>query len=196
MNGKDALTAKGLARKQKKDKSSDSQGKKKDRKDPYSKNKANKSSPDTPKKKMNFTLLVMLADKILMQIMDELGLKLPKPLRTSSKKRDLKKFCRFHKDHGHYSDEYHDLKEQIEELIQRGKLQKFFHVDHHPQMRIDDKCHDDAKDDGRDHPKQAVGEIRMIFGGPVSRRSYKSSKKTHHRQINSVDIKHLSLKYQ
>ena len=59
----------------------------------------------------------------------------------------------------------------------------------------DDKPHDDAKDDGRDHPKQAVGEIQMITGGPISRGSYKSLKKTYHRQTNNVHIKHPSPKY-
>ena len=195
MNGEDALIAKGLARKRKKDESSDSQGKKKDRKDPYSENKANKSSPDSPNKKMNFTLLVMPANKILMQIKDEPSLKWPKSLNTSSRRQDLKKFCHFHKDHGHYTNEYHDLKEQIKELIQWGKLQKFIKRDHHPQARTNDKSHDNAKDDGRDHPKQAVGEIRMITRGPVSRGSYKSLKKAHHRQINNVYIKHPSPMY-
>ena len=32
----------------------------------------------------------------------------------------------------------------------------------------------------------------MIIGGPVSERSYKSLKKTHHRQINSVHIASIS----
>ena len=36
----------------------------------------------------------------------------------------------------------------------------------------------------------------MITGGPVSGGSYKSLKNTHHRQINSVRIKHPSPKYQ
>ena len=40
-----------------------------------------------------------------------------------------------------------------------------------------------------------MGEIRKIIGGPVSRGSYKSLKKTHHRQINNVHIKHPSPKY-
>ena len=137
MNGEDTLTAKGLAGKWKKDESNDSQGKKKDHKDPYSKNKANKSSLDTSKKKMNFTPLVVPVDKILMQIKDEPGLKWPKPLSTSSRKRDLKKFCHFHKDHGHYIDKCRDLKEQIEEFIQREKLQKFIKRDHHPRTRTD-----------------------------------------------------------
>ena len=79
--------------------------------------KASKSSPEVPKKRLNFTPLVMPADKILMQIKDEPNLKWPKPLSTSSWKRDLKKYCRFHKDHGHYTDKFHDLKEQIEQLI-------------------------------------------------------------------------------
>ena len=195
MNGEDALIAKGLAGKRKKAVSSDSRAKKKDRKDPYLENKAKKSNLDTPKKKMNFTPLVMFADKILMQIKDEPSLKWPKPLSTSSKKRDPKKLYHFHKDHGHYTDECRDLKEQIEELIQRGKLQKFIKRDHHPRTRIDDKSCDNAKDDGRDHPKQGMGEIQMITGGPASGGSYKSLKKTHHRQINSVHIKHLSPKY-
>ena len=52
-----------------------------------------------------------------MQIKDELGLKWPKPLSTSSRKCDRKKYCRFHKDQDHYIDEYHELREQIEELI-------------------------------------------------------------------------------
>ena len=81
---------------------------------------------------MNFTPLVIPADKILMQIKDEPGLKWPKLLSMSSRKRDLKKYCHFHKDHGHYTDECCDLKEQIYELIQRGKLQKFIKRDHQP----------------------------------------------------------------
>ncbi|XP_030924170.1 uncharacterized protein LOC115951002 [Quercus lobata] len=131
INEEDTLIAKGLIGKQKKEEPGDSHGKKKDHKDSYSETKASKSSFETPKKKMNFTLLVMPANKILMQINDELGLKWPKPLSTSSRNRDSKKYCRFHKDHSHYTDECHNLKEQIEELIQWGKLQKFIKRDHH-----------------------------------------------------------------
>ena len=74
-----------------------------------------------------------------MQIKDELSLKWPKPLSSSSRKQDLKKYCRFHKDHGHYTDECRDLKEQIEELILRGKLQKFVKKDHQSQLKEEDK---------------------------------------------------------
>ena len=76
MNGEDALTAKGLMGKWKKEEIRESHGKtSKDRKDSYSEAKTSKSSLDASKKKMNFTSLVMPADKILMQIKDEPGLK-------------------------------------------------------------------------------------------------------------------------
>ena len=80
--------AKGLMGKRKNEEIRESHGKKKDRKDSYSKVKTSKSSPDAPKKKMNFTPLVMPMDEILMQIKDELGLKWPKPLSTSSRKQE------------------------------------------------------------------------------------------------------------
>nr|XP_023913993.1 uncharacterized protein LOC112025558 [Quercus suber] len=130
INGEDTLTVKGLMGKWKNEETEESHGKKKDHKDLCSEAKTSKSSLDASKKKMNFTPLVMPADKILMPIKDDLGLKWPKLLSTSSRKRDPKKYYRFHKDHGHYTDECHDLKEQIEELIQRGKLQKFIKMDH------------------------------------------------------------------
>ena len=66
MNGDDAVNVKGLTGKRKKEEVSDSQGKKKDRKDHSLETKASKSSPETPKKRLNFTSLVMLVDKILM----------------------------------------------------------------------------------------------------------------------------------
>ena len=113
----------------------------------------------------------------------------------SLRKCDPKKYSRFHKDHDHYTDECRDLKEQIEKLIQQGKLQKFIKRDHQSRSRAEDKPHDDAKDDGRDHPKQAVGEIQMIAGGPVSGGLYKSLKKTYYWQINSVHIKYPPPKY-
>ncbi|XP_023917904.1 uncharacterized protein LOC112029452 [Quercus suber] len=134
MNGEDALTAKGLMGKRKRDETSESHGKKRDHNDPYSDTKGSKSSLDAPRKRTNFTPL-------------------------------------------------------------HGKLQKFVKRDHRPQLKTEDKNHDNAKGDRRDHPKQVVGEIQTIVGGPVSGGSYKSLKKTYYRQVNSVHMKHPSQKY-
>ena len=71
---------------------------------------------------VRFTPLVMPVDKILAQIKDEHCLKWPRPLHSSPHVCDKKKYCRFHKDHDHNTKDCKDLKEQIEELIQKGKL--------------------------------------------------------------------------
>ena len=60
-----------------------------------------------------------------MQIKDEYYLKWPRPLHSSPNIRDKNKYYRFHKDHGHNTEDCRDLKEQIEELIRKGKLQKY-----------------------------------------------------------------------
>ena len=66
--------------------------------------------------------LVMLVDKILVQIKDEHYLKWPRPLHPSPNVHDKKKYCCFHKDHDHYTKDCRDLKKQIKELIRKGKL--------------------------------------------------------------------------
>ena len=132
----------------------------------------------------------MPMDKILMQIKDNLALKWPKPLSSSSKRRDSKKYCRFHKDHGHYTYKCWDLKKQINELIQRGKLQKFVKKDNQTHYQIEEKSTNDHKEEDQDNPKQVVGEIRTIIGGPVVGGLYKSMRKAVQRQVNNVHVKH------
>ncbi|XP_030945831.1 uncharacterized protein LOC115970321 [Quercus lobata] len=55
-------------------------------------------------------------------IKDEHYLKWSRPLHSSPNVRDKNKYCRFHRDHGHNTEDCRDLKEQIEELIRKGKL--------------------------------------------------------------------------
>ena len=40
-------------------------------------------------------------------------------------KRSKDLYCRFHRDHGHTTEDCYALKEQIEALIRQGKLRKF-----------------------------------------------------------------------
>ena len=85
----------------------------------------NRRRDDKSTRTIKFTPLVMLVDKIIMQIKDEHYLKWPRPLHLSPHVRDKNKYCRFHKDNGHYTKDCRDLKEQIEEVIRKGKLQKY-----------------------------------------------------------------------
>ena len=81
----------------------------------------------------------MPVDKILAQIKDKHYLKWPRPLHLSPNIRDKKKYCRFHKDHGYYTEDCLDLKEQIEELIWKGKLQKYVKKGESSRFRDNDK---------------------------------------------------------
>jgi hypothetical protein len=60
-----------------------------------------------------------------MQIRDDPALKWPGKLTTNPDKRLRDKYCRFHRDHGHNTEDCYDLKRQIRELIKQGKLQRF-----------------------------------------------------------------------
>ena len=67
----------------------------------------------------------MPVNQILVQIKDKHYLKWPRPLHSLPNVRDKRKYYRFHKDHGHYTEDCRDLKEQIKKLIRKGKVQKF-----------------------------------------------------------------------
>ncbi|GAV58749.1 LOW QUALITY PROTEIN: hypothetical protein CFOL_v3_02282, partial [Cephalotus follicularis] len=47
----------------------------------------------------------------------------PAPMRSSADKRDTEKYCRYHRDHGHNTEECRHLKNRIEDLICKGHLQ-------------------------------------------------------------------------
>ncbi|GAV65368.1 LOW QUALITY PROTEIN: hypothetical protein CFOL_v3_08883, partial [Cephalotus follicularis] len=49
----------------------------------------------------------------------------PEKLRSPAKRRDVEKYCRYHRDHGHDTEECKQLKNQIEDLIRRGHLRKY-----------------------------------------------------------------------
>ena len=71
------------------------------------------------------TLLVMPPSKILMQVKNDPILRWPKPMRSNPEVRNKRKYCHFHKDYGHDTNECHDLKNQVKNLIQQGKLKRF-----------------------------------------------------------------------
>ena len=132
----------------------------------------------------------MPVDKIFTQIKDEDYLTWPRPLHSSPNVRDKNKYCRFHKDHGHNTEDCRDLKEQIEELIQKGKLQKYVKKGQYSKFRDDNKTQHESFSRNDDRPSQpphrVIGEINTITGGPFSGRSFKSLKKAHQRQVNNV----------
>ena len=141
----------------------------------------NKRKDDKGTRSVKFTPLVMPIDKILMEIKDEHYLKWPRPLHLSPHIRDKNKYCRFHKDHGYYTKDCWDLKEQIEELIQKRKLQKYVKKGEHNSFKRGNKNQSEFTSGGDDRPHQppqdVIGEIQVISGGPLTGGSFRSLKK-------------------
>ena len=96
----------------------------------------------------------------------------------------------FHKDHNYYTEDYKDLKEQIEELIQKGKLQKYVKKGDSSRSKDNKKDKHKASLRDEDHtsyrPQSEIGEIKTIIGGPSIRGSFRSLKKSQQRQVNSI----------
>ena len=67
-----------------------------------------KTSP--PARNQNYTPLNAPLDQVLMQIKDDPSLKWPKKMKGDPNKCNKNKYCHFHKDHGHDTDESYDLK--------------------------------------------------------------------------------------
>ena len=186
MNVEEALAAIDGAEKNK-EKEDDRRGQKRDRADRRN-DKGNRRREDKNPHPTKFTLLVTPVDQILTEIRDEPSFNWRRPLHSAPSLRDKRKYCRFHKDHKHYTKDCRDLKEQIEELIHNGKLQQ--HVKRGDSIRYSQKSqHGNSRKD-RDHPpprsQSALGEIKTIVGGPTTGGSFKSLKKSNQWQVNSV----------
>ncbi|GAA0165988.1 hypothetical protein LIER_21252 [Lithospermum erythrorhizon] len=81
--------------------------------------------------------------------------------RTPQNKRDMRKFCQYHKDHGHDTDDCRHLKIEIEKLIQRGKLKDYVHKETHSMNRSF------ARDRSRspEGPSGIMGRVNIISRG-------------------------------
>ena len=94
------------------------------------------------------------------------------------------KYCCFHKDHGHDTDECYDLKQQIENLIRQEKLRNFLRRDHK-----DEKLKGKVEEPSR----PPLGEIKVIVWGTSAKQSSKS-KKTYLKVVQNVQLSGRPLK--
>ncbi|GJZ87112.1 hypothetical protein Tco_0658722 [Tanacetum coccineum] len=75
--------------------------------------------------------------------------KAPPPMVTPAEKRDSNKYCEFHADTGHNTDECMQLRKQINEMIKSGKLSQFI-----KELKQSDKPKSQKKEEtaGKDKP--------------------------------------------
>ncbi|XP_059663899.1 uncharacterized protein LOC132309625 [Cornus florida] len=101
-------------------------------------------------------------------------------VKSDPSRRPRDKYCRFHRDNGHITEDCIDLKDQIENLIRRGHQQRF--------MAGDDRQGTNPAKRRRDnHPpkQQPVGEIRVISGGYTGGGEIATARKTYTRRART-----------
>ena len=113
-----------------------------------------------------------------MHIKDDPSLKWPEKMKRDPNKRNKNKYCRFHRDHGHDTDECYDLKQQIENLIRQGKLRHFVGKDY-KDKKLKGKIEESSW--------PPLGEIRFIIGENSTRQSSKS-KKTYLKMVQNIQL--------
>ena len=105
-------------------------------------------------------------------------MKWPEKMKGDPNKRNKNKYCRFHRDHEYDTEECYDLKQQIKNLIKKGKLRNFLRRDHK-----DEKLKEKVEEPSR----PSLGEIRVILGGTSTRRPSKS-RKTYLKLVQNVQL--------
>ena len=113
-----------------------------------------------------------------MQIKDDPSLKWLEKMKGDPNKHNRNKYCRFHRDHGHDTDECFDLKQQIENLIRQGKLRNFLGRDYKNEK---------LKAKVEESSRPPLGEIRMIVGGNLTGQSSRS-KKTYLKVVQNIQL--------
>ncbi|XP_022893948.1 uncharacterized protein LOC111408418 [Olea europaea var. sylvestris] len=111
--------------------------------------------PPTP-----FTRLNTSKTNILMEIKDMKELKWPVRMRSPPESRDMNKYCEFHRDHGHTTENCKALQREIEALIKRGLLSSYVGNDKRPRNDRGREKDPEAKRDGQ----PTAGTINIIIG--------------------------------
>ena len=161
-----------------------------DRKHEPTKQKVPKFS-ETPKRKRttvpnvkfsSFTPLNTLIDQLLMQIQDDPSFRWLGKIRLDPNIRAKNLYCRFHKDHDHLTENCMALKEQVETLIQQGKLQKYVGRPpnaHPPKAQ-------GLKERTKNQKPGPTGEIKTIIGGPAVRGISRMARKAYARHVHNI----------
>ncbi|XP_059629570.1 uncharacterized protein LOC132272435 [Cornus florida] len=183
MNAEDAMNSrKGKGVDDKKEDKKRPAASSKDEKDTKFRKPTNDRPPKVPRGQesyINFTPLNTPISQILLQIQDDHSLKWPPKLKSDLTRRSRDKYCRFHRDHGHNTDDCFDLKNQIESLIRRGPLHKY------AMDREKVATQPTPKNRENNPPGSPLGEIKVIMGGFVCGGESSSARKTHVRRVRS-----------
>ena len=104
-------------------------------------------------------------------------------MKTDPAKRDSTKYCEFHRDHGHRTDDCIQLRKEIEYLIRSGHLRRFVALESRDQAPPPS-----PRQPAPTQHQQPLGEIQVISGGFAGGGGSISAWKAHLRSIRSGEI--------
>ncbi|XP_043717607.1 uncharacterized protein LOC122665521 [Telopea speciosissima] len=99
----------------------------------------------------NYTSLNTTRTKILMEVYNRGLLQWPRPMFSRPEDRNNNKFCKFHKDVGHDTEDCRQLKREIEDVIQKGHLRRYIKEDVKGSSKGREVTRIDRRRDDRDH---------------------------------------------
>ena len=113
-------------------------------------------------------------------------------MKSNPATRDNTKYCKFHRDYGHRTNNCIQLRREIEYLIQRGYLQRFIS----PGNQVQGQSQNQNEAPAQPPPprqttaqhQQPLGEIHVISGGFAGGGESSSAWKAHLRSIRSADM--------
>ena len=137
-----------------------------------------------------FTHLTASVSQVLREVRNEQFLRWPTQMKSDPVTRDNSKYCEFHRDYGHRTDDCIQLKREIEYLIRRGYLRRFIS----PENQAHNQTHNQAlpqqpppRQTTNQH-QQPLGEIQVISGGFAGGGESSSARKAHLHSIRSIEI--------
>ncbi|XP_043687762.1 uncharacterized protein LOC122638979 [Telopea speciosissima] len=148
----------------------------------------------------SYTALTHARAHILNKIKDQMTLRWPAKMVKPAHERNKNKYYHFHQDHGHDIEECKQLKDEIEALIQRGHLNRFFKKEANDRrtdyrarepegrQRSPPKADKEELPRGKLHTKNApMREITTIFGGPGMGGETSYSRKQYARNVLQIE---------
>ncbi|XP_058106489.1 uncharacterized protein LOC131249738 [Magnolia sinica] len=151
-----------------------SSGKKSDNRAPHDRRPSRKPEG----KFLSYTPLNTSTKQILLDIRGQKLLNWFVCMKADPDHRDKRKYCRFHRDHGHCM----DLKDEIETLIRKGHLRRYT------------KEERTTRREEREQPSNTVqepAEIRTIFGGSSDGGDSHRARKAHYQKSNPEHYVHM-----
>ena len=103
-------------------------------------------------------------------------------MRSDPIKRDNARYCEFHRDHGHRTDDCIQLRKEIEYLIQSGYLRRFVALEGQSQAQLPP-----PRQTTTQH-QQPLGEIHVISGGFAGGGESSSARKAHLHSIRLEEV--------